>query len=386
MTSVAQNKKAVLIAAGGTGGHVFPALAVCKQLQQIGVPVIWLGTERGLESRVVPEAKISFAAVELTGFRGKSISGKLLAPLLLIRSLFFVWNLMRAHHVAVVIGFGGYVSAAAGVAAVLAGKTLLLQEQNAVAGTSNKLLARFAKQVFAGFPGVFAQHKGLVVSGNPLRSEITAAAQTRRLDKASSDTNNSVAIKIVVLGGSLGALPINRIFPDALALLRDEIQTNGHSGPGAMVSVVHQTGKGHLAGVQDAYSAVFRSGESLLDVEAVEFVEEMDRLLVEADLVVARAGALTVSELLVMGIPSILIPLPHAIDDHQLKNAEYLASRGAARLLAQVDLTGKSLASLLFEFFADRSLLTSMSEAALDLAKPDAASIVAHSCLECCLD
>ena len=207
--STPERQFAVMVAAGGTGGHVFPALAVCEQLVDRHVPIIWLGTERGLESRVVPEAGIQLAAIDVVGFRGKTLWVKMASMLSIFKSVFVIWRLIARHRVAVVLGLGGYVSAAAGIAAFISRTPLLIQEQNAVAGTTNRVLARLASKIFAGFPGAFAQSNKVVDSGNPVRRDIVhASSQCRQ--------NRSDQLHIAVIGGSLGALPINEVLPEAI--------------------------------------------------------------------------------------------------------------------------------------------------------------------------
>lgn len=374
----------VMIAAGGTGGHVFPAMAVCEELVESGVPIIWVGTKKGIESRIVPAKGIPLAFIDVQGFRGKSLLQKIKVPFDLSRSLFVVGQLIAEHRVAVVLGLGGYVSAAVGIAALVKRKPLIIQEQNAVAGSSNRLLSRFAKKIFCGFPGVFEERGNAIFSGNPVRKSIVAAAK-KKSSMQDCDQQNAMQCRILVIGGSLGARPINQTLPAALAVLCNEMNTQAQSHDRHFdISVRHQTGRGHLENTQARYQEQSALSSNVIDVETVEFIDDMDDALSSCDLVIARAGALSISELLIMGLPSILIPLPHAIDDHQALNAQYVADRGAAKLLPQSEMNANSLSELLIELLMEPARLKDMSVVASALAKPSAAAVIADTCREYC--
>jgi UDP-N-acetylglucosamine--N-acetylmuramyl-(pentapeptide) pyrophosphoryl-undecaprenol N-acetylglucosamine transferase len=351
----------VLMMAGGTGGHIYPALAVARELQQRGYRTEWLGTARGLEERVVPAAGIELHHLSVRGVRGKNLLHKILGgAALLLASLQALWLVLRLAP-RCVVGMGGYASGPGGAAAWLLRKPLLVQEQNAVAGTTNRLLAPLARKVVAGFPAAFKGDVEFEVLGNPVRADLIEAAQG-----AVYDYSGDRPLRLLVLGGSLGAKPLNDLLPKALAKL----------DAGAL-EVWHQTGEAHVEDVRGIYSA-----QPELKVKLGAFIEDMAEAYLWADLVFCRAGALTVSELAVMGRPSLLVPLPHAIDDHQTANARYLADAGGARLLVQAQLDEESLATLLNHLLQSPAELKEMANAASGAALPRAASEVADRCEE----
>ena len=354
----------VLMMAGGTGGHVYPALAVADEMRARGCRVEWVGTRRGLEQRVVPAAGITLHHLVVRGVRGKNLLQTLLGLVLLaFSSLQAVWLVLRLSP-RCVVGMGGYAAGPAGLAAWLVRKPLLIHEQNAVAGTTNRLLAPLASKIVAGFPGAFDNNVNYEVLGNPVRQEIIRAGES-----CSYDYRGQRCLRLLVLGGSLGARPINQVIPGALDRL-----LQAHP---ASLEVRHQAGEAHAEVVVDAYGELSGNG-----VEVQAFIEDMASAYAWADLVLCRAGALTVAELAVMGRPSILVPLPHAIDDHQSANARSLSERGGAVLLPQAELSEESLATLLGDLLASPERLAAMAAGALATARPDAARRVGDRCEE----
>ncbi|MEZ5568185.1 MAG: undecaprenyldiphospho-muramoylpentapeptide beta-N-acetylglucosaminyltransferase [Halioglobus sp.] len=356
------NAPLVLIAAGGTGGHVYPALAVADELLQRGYRVEWVGTRRGLENRVVPEAGITLHTLPVRGLRGKSVLYKLRAAIVLVMAVVRALCLLLRRRPACVVGLGGFASGPAGVAAWLLRKPLVIHEQNALAGTTNRMLQRFAKRILAGFPGAFGPGVDYEVPGNPLRRELVDAAANLHYDY-----DGQRPLNLLVLGGSLGAAPINDSMPGMVRrLMRDG---------GAGFAIRHQTGELHIDVVRERY------GDLLGPTVRVEpFIEDMAEAYAWADLVLCRAGALTISELALMGRPSILVPLPHAIDDHQTLNARTLSTHGAAVIILQNQMDAYKLCTLLRDFMADPGKLRAMAAAAAAQATPHAAEHVADCC------
>ena len=354
----------VLIATGGTGGHVYPALAVAVELLGRGYRVEWIGTRRGLEHRVVPAAGLRLHYLRVRGIRGKTVLHKLFgvfaAGFAVLRAAWLV--LRRSPHC--VVGLGGYVAGPVGVAAWLARKPLLVHEQNAVAGTTNRMLLRFASRVLAGFPGAFCSAVECTVVGNPLRRELVEAAAS-----ASLDYDGTRPLRLLVLGGSLGAQPVNELMPGTVRRCEWDDRYR--------VEVLHQAGAAHAEGVRRRYGNLL--GEN---VRVEPFIEDMAGAYRWADLVLARAGALTISELALMGLPSILVPLPHAIDDHQMANARVLSSRGAAVVMHQGEMDAYKLCDLLRDYMANPGKLAAMARAAKAAAAPDAAERVCDCCEE----
>ena len=348
----------VLVMAGGTGGHVFPALACARVLQEQGYEVHWLGTRRGIEAELIPQAGIPLHCIDIQGLRGKGKLGLLLAPARLARALWQSLKLLHELEPVCVLGAGGYVTGPGGVAAWLRRVPLVIHEQNAVTGTTNRLLARLAARRCEGFFGSFAPGAARRTTGNPVRDHI--------FQVPALVWDGLRQPRLLVLGGSLGAQPLNQILPLALALLP----------AGQRPQVRHQCGKQHLEATQQAYTAVGVKA----DVEP--FIGDMAEAYGWADLVVCRAGALTVAELAAAGRPALLIPLPHAIDDHQTANARFLADRGAAELLPQATLTAELLAQRLGTLLGKPETVRLMAEQARNQAKPDATADVVRACLE----
>lgn len=348
----------VLIMAGGTGGHVFPALACAREFQARGYQVHWLGTPRGIENELVPQAGLPLHRIEISGLRGKGLLSLLKAPLQVLRALLQARKVMRELQPVCVLGMGGFVTGPGGVAARLAGAPLIIHEQNAVAGTANRGLVPFARRVCEAFPNTFSASAKRRTTGNPVREELFLETPRQNLGNR--------PVRLLVLGGSLGAEPLNKLLPTALAKIAGELRPQ----------VYHQAGKQHAEVTRERYR------EAGVEAEVQPFIKDMARAYAWADLVICRAGALTVSELAAAGLPSMLVPLPHAIDDHQTRNAEYLAKAGAAVLLPQHATDAAALAAQLTEVLMHSEKLAAMGATARRLAKPDATRSVVDICLE----
>lgn len=351
----------VLIMAGGTGGHVFPALAVAGVLRARRREIVWLGTRRGIEARLVPGAGYPLECIDVEGLRGRGPRGWLLAPLTLARAVAQARAVLRRRRPGVVLGCGGFAAGPGGVAAWLARIPLVIHEQNAIAGLTNRWLARCATRVAEGFPGSFPAGCHAVHVGNPVRAEIAALPPPRQ--RAAGRTG---PLRLLVFGGSQGAAALNRLLPPALAAL-----------PAAARPVVlHQAG----AREWEATGRAYRERGVAAEVRA--FIDDMAAAYADADLVVARAGALTVTELAAAGVAALLVPFPAAVDDHQTRNAAFLVAAGAARMLAEAGLTPERLAAELAALGAEgRAGLVAMGEAARARAITDAAERVAGLCL-----
>lgn len=350
----------VLVMAGGTGGHVFPALAVAECLRARGMSVHWLGTRRGIESRVVPAAGFPIHFIEISGLRGKRMGDLLMAPLRVLRALWQSLRVMRALSPGVVLGMGGFVAGPGGIAAWLMRRPVVIHEQNAVAGTTNRLLAHVASAVLSGYPQVRYLPRAQW-TGNPVRAAIAQVpAPAERWQTSRSRLN------LLVLGGSLGAQAINQTVPAALALLP------ATSRP----AVRHQCGRDHEQTTRALYS------DQAVIAEVVPFIDDMARAYAWADLVICRAGALTIAELAAVGVGALIVPLPQAIDDHQTANARWFCDAGAGRLLPQKSLTPSALSALLASLMDDRAMLLDWAEAARGMGRPDATEAVARRCLE----
>ncbi|WP_207062649.1 undecaprenyldiphospho-muramoylpentapeptide beta-N-acetylglucosaminyltransferase [Motiliproteus sp. SC1-56] len=351
----------VLVMAGGTGGHVFPGLAAARALQAEGYSIEWLGTARGIESEQVPRAGIQLHCIGVQGLRGKGKLSLLLAPWRLSRALWQALGVLRRVQPDCVLGMGGFASGPGGLAAWLLRKPLVIHEQNAIPGLTNRLLARLAKRVLEAFPGAFKTVDGVRCTGNPVREDIN-----RVLAPEARYANRQGPLRLLVVGGSLGAQVFNEVLPAVVATLE----------PGQRPQIWHQAGRGKLQGTEERYRA--------LDVEArtETFIEDMNAAYSWADLVLCRAGALTVSELAAAGVPAVLVPLPHAVDDHQTANARFLADAGAGVLLPQVQLDAGSLAAVLRDL-NDRARLQAMASKAKALARPEATAKVVEQIQEC---
>ncbi len=347
--------KTIMIMAGGTGGHIFPALAVADKMRERGWRVVWLGNPEGMEARLVPQHGFEMVWVKFAALRGKGILRKLLLPLNLLRGFWQAQKVIRQVQPNVVLGMGGYISFPGGMMASLLGKPLVLHEQNSVAGLANRVLAGVADRIATGFPEVLKKGAWL---GNPVRPEIAAIAPP-----AKRFAERSGALRLLVIGGSLGAQALNEIVPQGLARLNADEQPQ----------IVHQAGEKHLEALKANYAAVG------VQAHCVSFIEDMAGAYEWADLVICRAGALTIAELAAAGVASILVPFPHAVDDHQTGNARFLVNVGGAFLLPQTELTPDSIA-LIRNY--SRSQLLEMAEKARSLAKPDATEEVANLCAE----
>lgn len=344
----------LMVMAGGTGGHIYPGLAVADALRDRGWRVVWMGNPDGMEARIVPASGYEVAWVRFTALRGKGLLRKLLLPFNLLRGFAQAFGQIRRVKPDVVLGMGGYVTFPGGMMAVLLGCPVVVHEQNSVAGLANRVLARVADKVVTGFPDVLK--KGAWI-GNPVRAEITAV-----VPPAARFAGRSGPLKVLVVGGSLGAAALNEAVPKALALLAP------HERP----LVTHQAGTKQIDALRAAYKAASAEGELL------PFIDDMAERYGSADLVICRAGALTVAELAAVGVASVLVPFPHAVDDHQTGNARFLADAGAAVLLPQTELTPQRLATLLHEM--NRARLLDMAEKARGCARPDATARVADVC------
>lgn len=353
----------VLVTGGGTGGHVFPGLAVAEVLAEMGARVHWLGSRRGIELKLVPQAGIPLALIHVSGLRGKGLLRRLTAPLLLILGIFeAVWLIIRLRP-ACVLGTGGFVSAPGGVAAWLMRRPLVIHEQNAVAGTTNRLLARLADRILCGFPGCFEQSNSTRFVGNPVRH-----AMLELSEPAVRLARRTGPLRLLVIGGSQGSRAINRAVAGALSLLAD----------GERPEVWHQCGEIDYAHCRHDYS------ERGVTVRLDPFIGSMHEAYAWADLVLCRSGALTVAEIAATGSAAIFVPLPSAIDNHQRHNAAWLVNQDAALLIDESELTPARLARELRALSGDRDELTRIAEKARAMALVDAASQVARACREVC--
>ena len=347
--------KTLLIMAGGTGGHIFPALAVADCLRAAGWRVLWLGNPEGMEARLAPQHGYELVPVRFSALRGKGLLRKLLLPVNLLRGFWQAWQALRQVRPNVVLGMGGYITFPGGMMAALTGIPLVLHEQNSVPGLANRVLAAVADRIVTGFPEALRKGEWL---GNPVRQEIAALPAPAERFRDRSGT-----LRLLVIGGSLGAQALNEIIPQAMGLLAaDELP-----------QIVHQAGEKHIEQLQTNYAAVG------VPAHCVAFIDDMAGAYGWADLVICRAGALTVAELAAAGVPAILVPYPHAVDDHQTANARFLVKVGGAFLCPQGELTPESVA-LIRNY--SRGQLLEMAEKARALAKPDATAAVAQLCAE----
>ncbi len=347
--------KRLLVMAGGTGGHVFPGLAVAHHLSAQGWTIHWLGTADRMEAELVPAHGYPISFIDIQGVRGNGLLRLLAAPWRILRSILQARRVLRRFQPDVVLGMGGFASGPGGVAAWLAGIPLVLHEQNAAAGLTNRWLARLARRVLLGFPGAFAAHEKVEVVGNPVRSEVVALAEAPR-----AAPQPGASLRVLIVGGSLGARVLNQTVPAAAALLEG-------------LDIRHQTGKGNRDDVEMRYRDVG------VEAEVCEFITDMAAAYAWADVIVCRAGALTVAEVAAAGLPAIFVPLPHAVDDHQTRNAESLTQQGAALLMPQRELTPEGLAAALREL-QDVDCRAQMATAARKQAILNATERVAVVC------
>ncbi|MDE0155566.1 MAG: undecaprenyldiphospho-muramoylpentapeptide beta-N-acetylglucosaminyltransferase [Gammaproteobacteria bacterium] len=398
----------IMIMAGGTGGHVYPALAVAEYLRARGVSLFWLGTTRGIENRVVPQQGIELLTVRVSGVRGKGLQSKLAAPVKILAAIFQALYICIRRRPAAALGMGGFASGPGGVAAWLLRIPLLIHEQNRVAGTTNRILARFAVKIMQGFPGTFEARAGAVTTGNPVRRQIVDLASRKSSETKSRPASDTISdwmpeqvrhdeegpksrgqskitparaggpdnedftltpasVNILILGGSQGARKLNRVAPLALDRLQRRMKLN----------VRHQCGERHLAETQRVYD-----GLQLDQVRLDPFIDDMASAYEWADIAVCRAGALTIAELCAAGLAAILVPFPYAIDDHQTANARFLRDAGAALLLPEDELTETGLEDLLWQLFSTEDRLSELARNSRSCAFPDAAQAVGALCLE----
>jgi UDP-N-acetylglucosamine--N-acetylmuramyl-(pentapeptide) pyrophosphoryl-undecaprenol N-acetylglucosamine transferase len=350
----------VLIMAGGTGGHVFPALAVAKVLRERGVAVVWLGVPASMESRLVPANGFPIEWVRVAGIRGKGLATWLLAPLRVAGAVLQSLRILRRVQPRVVLGAGGYVSGPGGIAAWLLRIPLLIHEQNAIAGMTNRWLSRIAAQVLEAFPGSFRPGAHARTIGNPVRADIAALPEP-----AVRFAGRTPKARLLVFGGSQGAQRLNAMVPQALSRL----------DPARRPEVRHQTGERGLDAARAEYLALE------VEAEVLPFIEDMAAAYAWADLALCRAGAMTIAELQAAGLGALLVPLPTATDDHQTKNAEAMVRLGAGRVLQERDLTPETLSGCIAELTADRTRMLKMGEAARAARNVDAASRLADLCM-----
>ena len=347
--------KTILIMAGGTGGHVFPGLAVADFMRELGWRVVWMGSRAGMEARLVPGQGYEMAWVRASALRGKGLVAKFLLPAHLLVAFWQSARTMLSLRPDVVLGMGGYVAFPGGMMASLFNRPLAVHEQNAIAGLTNKLLAKVADKSMAAFPGALENAQW---TGNPVRADIAGVPAPKE-----RFAGRSGPLKVLIVGGSLGAQALNETVPQALAMIPEAERPQ----------VVHQSGEKHLAALRDSYAAAGVTGE------LVAFISDMAARYAEADLVICRAGALTVSELAAAGMASLLVPFPFAVDDHQTANAKFLAEAGAARLIPQAQMNPAQLSGLIRTL--DRTTLAAMAEKARSLGKPEATQLVAEACI-----
>lgn len=351
--------KRIVIMAGGTGGHVFPALAVAAYLREQGHEVSWMGTRKGLEAKVVAQAGFTIDWLTISGFRGKNWWGRIAAPVRLLVALYQARQILRRRKPQVVLGMGGFVAAPGGLMAYWLGVPLVIHEQNRVPGSTSRLLARYACRVLQAFPDAFAARYQAITTGNPLRDIFTAISPRSRLRDARP-------LRVLVLGGSQGARALNETVPAAFAQV---------VAAGQPLEILHQTG----AAMRDVVCAAYQERGLNAAVEA--FIQDMAITYDWADLAVCRAGAMTISELIATGVPAILIPYPYAIDDHQTQNAMFMVAAGGAVLLDQATLSAERLATLVLGLLESPEHLAQMSRAVQAVATPHATARVANLCL-----
>ena len=355
---IEQRHNKVMIMAGGTGGHVFPALSVAEILRARNIAVSWLGTREGIESELVPAKAFPINYIDIEGLRGAGVLKWLRAPYIVAKAVFQALFIIRKVSPDVILGLGGFASGPGGIAARILRLPLIIHEQNAIAGTTNKLLAIIATKVLTAFPDVLPRGEWV---GNPVRSEISSLHPP--LIRGIGELHS---LRILVLGGSMGASAINKLLPLALAAIKKTYRPE----------VRHQCGKKHLKETENAYRKI------KLKVSVEAFIADMAGAYDWADVVICRAGALTVSELAAAGVGSLLIPFPYAIDDHQFFNGQWLVAHGAAQMIREEDITTERLVDVFHEWLESRKKLNSMAINARRLAKPDSAELVADVCLE----
>ena len=354
------NLKRVLIMAGGTGGHVFPALAVAHALQEKGIAVHWLGTEHGLEARVVKDAGLPISFIKISGLRGNGLMRLLFAPIKISHAIIQSLKVLRQYNPGLVIGMGGFVTGPGGVAARLSRRKLIIHEQNAIVGLTNKWLSKISTRVLQAFPTAFKNSKKVFTVGNPVRSTFNEISNVKRDDDE---------LHVLVVGGSLGAQALNEVMPKVENILKNKIN----------LKLWHQTGRDKLESTTSAYV----NGTD--DIKLVEFIDDMAAAYQWADLVICRAGAMTISELTSAGRTAVLVPYPHAVDDHQTENAKFLSDADAAYLIPQSELDADKLSELIIDLTKNgKEKILLMSENSKKLNKANATKDIVSHCLEVC--
>lgn len=353
-----RSSRTLMVMAGGTGGHIFPALAVADYVRAQGWSVVWLGSRAGMEARLVPAQGYEMAWIRFSGLRGRGLVAMALLPLNLLIAFWQSARAIFAHRPHVVLGMGGYVAFPGGMMASFLNRPLVIHEQNSVAGLTNRVLSRLADKLLVGFPGAFGRNDKAEWTGNPVRSDIAAipAPDARYAGRDGP-------LRLLVIGGSQGAAALNDVVPKAIAIMSEAVRP----------LVVHQAGAAHVDTVRANYE---RAG---VRAEATAFIDNMAARYAEADLLICRAGASTIAELTAAGVPAVLIPFPHAVDDHQTHNSRFLVERGAAVLIPQSELTPQKLAELLSQL--DRPKLLEMARASRSAGKPEATRAVAEACM-----
>jgi UDP-N-acetylglucosamine--N-acetylmuramyl-(pentapeptide) pyrophosphoryl-undecaprenol N-acetylglucosamine transferase len=355
-------QRTLMVMAGGTGGHVFPGLAVAHLMQAWGWKVVWLGNPAGMEATLVPKHGIAMEYVRFGGVRGKGLKTKLMLPVNLLRACAQSLSALRRVKPDVVLGMGGYITFPAGLMTALSGRPLVLHEQNSIAGLANKVLAKVARRVLVAFPNALPHAEW---TGNPIREELA-----RALPPKARYAQRSGPLNVLVVGGSLGASALNEVVPRALAKMK----------PQERPRIVHQAGAKHIEALKANYAeaGLLAAGADEGSVQLVPFIDDMTSAYANADLVICRSGAMTVAEIAAVGVAAFFVPFPYAVDDHQTTNGAFLADHGAALLVQQRDLSADGLASWLRS--QTRESLAEMAERSRSLAKPDATEQVAQIC------
>ena len=341
--------KLLMVMAGGTGGHVYPALAIARQLQKNGISVIWLGTQEGLEAKVVPEQGIEIEWIDIKGVRGTGLLRWLKMPLQLSRAIIQAISVLKRRKPDALLSMGGFVAGPGGIAARLLRKPLILHEANAIAGLTNKALALIATKVMCGFPDTVGLPKGAIVVGNPVREAIINLYDSDKVTKRER-------LNLLIVGGSQGAISFNQILPEAAELIDASIRPR----------IRHQTGLGRSQQVMQAYQ------QKNIDADVREYLDDMADSYAWADIIVCRAGAMTVAEITTVGLPAVIVPYPYAAGDHQMFNARYLVANQSARLIAHADFKPETLAAELTSLLEDSSVLEQMAANSHKLATTDA--------------
>ena len=352
----------VMILAGGTGGHVFPALAVANELRDRGVPIIWVGTNKGIESRIVPAEGFSLAIMSVQGLRGKGVLQYLRAPLIIFKALFESFSIVLKHKPCALLGMGGFVAGPCALIGVLLRKPLIIHEQNAIVGLTNRILAPLSRIMFTGFP-IQYNKRNLEYCGNPVRSKLMEipVPEQRMVGRNASK-------RLLVVGGSQGAVSLNNFIPQALGVISSSIE----------IEVWHQTGAKRQELVLENYQ------KNNLQARVDEFIDDIDQAYAWADLIVCRSGAITLAEVAAVGLGAVLVPYPYAVDDHQTANAQSYVDAGAAKIISETELTTEKLAETLRILLSDSQQLMDMACAAKKMGQSNASKRVADECMSAC--